>query len=337
MNRSSFNQVLTDPNLLSQLTISDLESVVKEYPWFSLAQVLLAKSYKSAGDARSTQQMAVAATQHANRMWMHQFVREEIAPSQANELGSSTSEIETSPTIATASLEEPTAKVESKPIPETKNLAEQILLDEEEKLVSKPIETRENKATRIEIQLESAFEKTSETESAPLTLEPSHQEENKVEFDELDKHILATAVSSVILQEVSEEQEIQIEKDLTHPVSTIDIADESEDEFIHWLSGGSKNSIAIDDEIKSAENLIDQFIANEPKITPGKVEQYTGVHLAKDSLDDNFDWVTETMAKLYVAQGKTERARKAYKQLIKLHPEKTIYFEQQLKALNSRK
>jgi tetratricopeptide (TPR) repeat protein len=337
MNRSSFNQVLTDPNLLSQLTISDLESVVKEYPWFSLAQVLLAKSYKSAGDARSTQQMAVAATQHANRMWMHQFVREEIAPSQANELGSSTSEIETSPTIATASLEEPTAKVESKPIPETKNLAEQILLDEEEKLVSKPIETRENKATRIEIQLESAFEKTSETESAPLTLEPSHQEENKVEFDELDKHILATAVSSVILQEVSEEQEIQIEKDLTHPVSTIDIADESEDEFIHWLSGGSKNSTAIEDEIKSAENLIDQFIANEPKITPGKVEQYTGVHWAKDSLDDNFDWVTETMAKLYVAQGKTERARKAYKQLIKLHPEKTIYFEQQLKALNSRK
>ena len=337
MNRSSFNQVLTDPNLLSQLTISDLESVVKEYPWFSLAQVLLAKSYKSAGDARSTQQMAVAATQHANRMWMHQFVREEIALSQANEVGSSTSEIETSPTIATASLEEPTAKVESKPIPETKNLAEQILLDEEEKLVSKPIETRENKATRIEIQLESAFEKTSETESAPLTLEPSHQEENKVEFDELDKHILATAVSSVILQEVSEEQEIQIEKDLTHPVSTIDIADESEDEFIHWLSGGSKNSTAIEDEIKSAENLIDQFIANEPKITPGKVEQYTGVHLAKDSLDDNFDWVTETMAKLYVAQGKTERARKAYKQLIKLHPEKTIYFEQQLKALNSRK
>ena len=337
MNRSNFNQVLTDPNLLSQLTITDLESVVKEYPWFSLAQVLLAKSYKSAGDARSTQQMAVAATQHANRMWMHQFVREEIAPSITNEVDSSTSEIETSTTIATAPPVEPTVTIESKPKPETKNLAEQILQDEEEKLVSKSIEAKENNASQFEIQLENTIEKSFETESAPLTLETSQQEDIKVEFDELDKHILATAVSSVILQEVSEEQEIQIEKDLTHPVSTIDIADESEDEFIHWLSGGSKNSTAIEDEIKSAENLIDQFIANEPKITPGKVEQYTGVHLAKDSLDDNFDWVTETMAKLYVAQGKTERARKAYKQLIKLHPEKTIYFEQQLKALNSRK
>ena len=82
MNRSSFNQVLTDPTLLDQLSISDLESVVKEYPWFSLAQVLLAKTYQSSGDARSTQQMAIAATQHANRMWMHQFVREDIAPSR---------------------------------------------------------------------------------------------------------------------------------------------------------------------------------------------------------------------------------------------------------------
>ena len=337
MNRSSFNQVLTDPNLLSQLTTSDLESVVKEYPWFSLAQVLLAKSYNSAGDARSTHQMAVAATQHANRKWMHQFVREEIVPSQTNEVSSSTSEIETSPTIAAAPLEEPSATIESKPLPETKNLAEQILQDEEEKLVSKPIETKDNKASRFEIQLENTVEKSSETESAPLTLETSQQEDIKVEFDELDKHILATAVSSVILQEVSEEQEIRTEKEITRPAPTIDIANESEDEFIHWLSGGSKNSTAIDDEIKSAESLIDQFIANEPKITPGKVEQYTGVHLAKDSLDDNFDWVTETMAKLYVAQGKTERARKAYKQLIKLHPEKTIYFEQQLKALNSRK
>ena len=337
MNRSSFNQVLTDPNLLSQLTISDLESVVKEYPWFSLAQVLLAKSYNSAGDARSTHQMAVAATQHANRKWMHRFVREEIDPSQTNEVGSSTSEIETSPTIAAAPLEEPSATIESKPLPETKNLAEQILQDEEEKLVSKPIETKENKASRFEIQLENTVEKSSEPINSPLTPETSQQEDIKVEFDELDKHILATAVSSVILQEVSEEQEIRTEKEITRPAPTIDIANESEDEFIHWLSGGSKNSTSIDDEIKSAESLIDQFIANEPKITPGKVEQYTGVHLAKDSLDDNFDWVTETMAKLYVAQGKTERARKAYKQLIKLHPEKTIYFEQQLKALNSRK
>lgn len=84
MNKSNFNQVLTNPALLSQLTTSDLELVVKEYPWFSLAQVLLAKSYSRAGDVRSTQQLAMAATQHANRLWIHDFIRgkevEEIVP-----------------------------------------------------------------------------------------------------------------------------------------------------------------------------------------------------------------------------------------------------------------
>jgi Tfp pilus assembly protein PilF len=43
------------------------------------------------------------------------------------------------------------------------------------------------------------------------------------------------------------------------------------------------------------------------------------------------------MAKLYATQGKTDRARKAYKRLIELHPEKKIHFENQLKVLNQRK
>ena len=89
--------------------------------------------------------------------------------------------------------------------------------------------------------------------------------------------------------------------------------------------------------VQPSIDLIEKFIASEPRITPGKVEQYTGVSFAKDSLEENFEWVTETMAKLYAAQGKIDRARKAYKRLIELHPEKKIHFENQLKALNQRK
>jgi tetratricopeptide (TPR) repeat protein len=91
------------------------------------------------------------------------------------------------------------------------------------------------------------------------------------------------------------------------------------------------------EEVQPSLDLIEKFIATEPRITPGKVEQYTGVSFAKESLEENFDWVTETMAKLYAAQGKIDRARKAYKRLIELHPEKKIHFENQLKVLNQRK
>lgn len=139
------------------------------------------------------------------------------------------------------------------------------------------------------------------------------QEKDSDGYDELDKHILATAVSSVIFQEVSENEVSPAENsNLNLPSNSIEKT-ESDDEFIHWLIGESTENIEeveLSNEIKSAESLIDQFIASDPKITPGKVEQYTGVHLAKDSLDDNFEWVTETMAKLYVAQGKLNEQEK---------------------------
>lgn len=337
MNKSNFNQVLADPTLLGQLTISDLESVVKEYPWFSLAQVLLAKSYKTSGDARSTQQMAFAATQHANRMWMHDFVRSETIPVESKitlkdeELDSKNNLSETRSALESLEPEARSSKTDSK------RLADQILQDEEEKVVVPLVKNIKSEEEYIEISLQEDTDiKTPEESKSEANPTTENKEFNKSEYDELDKHILATAVSSVIFQEVALEEntELKTESDIT--------ATSSQDEFIQWLSGVAAEScdreIEIDStELKSTENLIDQFIANEPKITPGKVEQYAGVHLAKDSLEDNFEWVTETMAKLYVAQGKTERARKAYKQLIKLHPEKSIYFEQQLKALNSRK
>jgi tetratricopeptide (TPR) repeat protein len=43
------------------------------------------------------------------------------------------------------------------------------------------------------------------------------------------------------------------------------------------------------------------------------------------------------MAQLYARQGKLDKARKAYKKLIELYPEKSIYFAAQLKNLDKLK
>ncbi|MFM7770622.1 MAG: hypothetical protein ACKO8Q_08700, partial [Bacteroidota bacterium] len=161
------------------------------------------------------------------------------------------------------------------------------------------------------------------------------------EFDILDKHILAAAVSSSIYQEVSENHDVSKDQSVTAS-NPFKENYESDDNFINWLAGAAleheNEGVELEDvDIKKSEEIIEKFIASEPKITPGKVDQYNQIQLGKDSLEDNFEWVTETMAKLYISQGKTERARRVYKQLIILHPEKSIYYEQQLKSLNSRK
>ncbi|MFN9799482.1 MAG: tetratricopeptide repeat protein, partial [Bacteroidota bacterium] len=84
-------------------------------------------------------------------------------------------------------------------------------------------------------------------------------------------------------------------------------------------------------------SLIDRFIRMEPKITPGKSADYDTGNLARESLEEDFGLVTETMAILFARQGKLDRARKVYRRLIELHPEKSVYFAAQLKNLNANK
>jgi tetratricopeptide (TPR) repeat protein len=80
--------------------------------------------------------------------------------------------------------------------------------------------------------------------------------------------------------------------------------------------------------------LIERFIKMDPRITPGKAADYSISDQAKESLEDDLGYVTETMAQLFVFQGKIDRARKAYKKLMVLHPEKSVYFATQLKNID---
>jgi hypothetical protein len=80
-------------------------------------------------------------------------------------------------------------------------------------------------------------------------------------------------------------------------------------------------------------DLIDRFIHSEPQIARGKASEYQPGNLAKDSLEEDFSFVTETMAVLFAKQGKLDKARKAFRKLMEQHPEKSIYFAAQLKNL----
>ena len=335
MKNKPFNELLKSPHLLASMPIEELEEITKNYPWFSLAHSYLAKAYQENKSHKTSGQIALASTLHSNRTWLYGFLK---APIFQQENPS-----ELTNTLPTEVITEPIVEAVSSAVVSSTSLAELAasMMDEEPEVreVKRGEEPEVREVKRGEEELEQVVREDKRGE------EKGSEEIEDLDF--LDKSILATAVSSSIFLEVSEPD--YVEQDATQGP-----AEEGESNALFtWLRSvseeegiiekgreekrGEENARKSIESIQPSIDLIEKFIATEPRITPGKVEQYTGVSFAKESLEENFDWITETMAKLYAAQGKIDRARKAYKRLIELHPEKKIHFENQLKVLNQRK
>ena len=85
------------------------------------------------------------------------------------------------------------------------------------------------------------------------------------------------------------------------------------------------------------QELLDKFLKIEnPKPLGNSNVEYDNSNIEKaikQSADDTFKIVTETMAKVYAKQGNKQKAIKIYQQLIKLKPEKETYFINQIELL----
>ena len=76
----------------------------------------------------------------------------------------------------------------------------------------------------------------------------------------------------------------------------------------------------------SANELIDVFIKNEPRISRPLASFFNPVDAARESIVDEENIVSETLAKIYFDQGKFEKSINIYRKLSLKNPEKSSYF-----------
>jgi len=83
-------------------------------------------------------------------------------------------------------------------------------------------------------------------------------------------------------------------------------------------------------------DLIDRFIETSPSISkPQPAKFYKPAEKAKESFNENFDLVTETLAKIYIKQANYKRAILVYEKLSLLYPEKISYFATRISELQT--
>jgi tetratricopeptide (TPR) repeat protein len=85
----------------------------------------------------------------------------------------------------------------------------------------------------------------------------------------------------------------------------------------------------------SSIDLVEKFIKLRPEINrPGDKDYNNEIEIANESLEEDYELVSETMALLFEKQGHIKKAIKIYEKLILIYPEKNTYFAARISELN---
>lgn len=177
----------------------------------------------------------------------------------------------------------------------------------------------------------------SELESHPEEVNEVAEVQKTEKPVELEADILSHAVHSSISVEVDEydfEEEIKEEEiEVEEAESTQEEA--SEKDFFAWLES-PKTSKKVEEKPKYDEDLINKFIQEEPRIK-AKKDFFSPIDMAQQSVTEDENLISETLAKIYVAQGSYAKAIKAYEKLSLKYPEKSTYFADLIKETKEKR
>ena len=98
----------------------------------------------------------------------------------------------------------------------------------------------------------------------------------------------------------------------------------------------AKKSQKREEKTLSKAEIIDKFIAENPSISRPKQEFFNPMTAAQESVIDQENIVSETLAMIYEKQGYFEKAISIYEKLKLKYPEKSIIFAAQINVLKNK-
>ena len=297
MNKKVFNRLLKNPANISHEYKNDLKKLVDTFPYATNIRLLYLSSLLNDADVIFEQELKKTAAYISDRRILRRLISKTAA--KENYI-----------------IQKPKMKVSVKETEFLTSTKDKVITQEEPKA---------NKSSDKET---ISTKKSNHSNESLEEINTTNQINSITELDDLIINSAIDASISIDIDAVSTE----INKENSRPKTFLEWIKASEvTEIKSELSPKQKERIEFKEK---AEILIDQFIQNQPKIKP-KAEFYSAENMAKKSIEDSEEIVTETLAKVYADQGNIEKAKSIYNQLILKNPEKKSYFASLIKDLRS--
>lgn len=341
MNADSIVAMLLDLNHESALKPEDGEALLLRYPYFEAGRFALLRKLREQGDYRFQEQLKQAAVHCSDRKALYHFVerqageaqntepvkvaKEVLAASTADDLSESTPEVapigDSSQTLEFVQKFEDRTPVrvvsglQEIELPSAQNPEEQPEKETPSVLSSPGLV---NPATTTPAQAEQTPVANAATQRKPRI------NWNPDQAIEAPNDILSQILAYPELgkSETEKESTERTEnKAPAHPEFVEKKPAEEPRRFTEWLKATQAGAVQAGQTTPPTTQI--QEVEERPA---PKASFFNPIEMARKSVEDRDDLVTETLAKVYLSQGDTNRALRIYHKLSLLYPEKSAYF-----------
>lgn len=343
---AQLQKYMKNPGMLDQSTIPELEQLIREFPYFQIAHILLAINSKTANHIRYSGRLKMAAAHAGDRGLLRRHIENISARTidVAERIETSTEAIivplvpDTMPEVSQVVSDASPENIEELPsqIEEQKEVTPLSFVGDSKKQPDAKADVPEEQSQSLLSHLRELADQR-EHETAGASDEPGRVD---VSVEKVTDTAVEISAKESFADEKSE-KDTAIDDMATFPD---DLLLESLQYSQYRLEDALKDELSpqneFDEEVNEGlqdktKQIIDRFIEAGPSISKPKKEFFNPADRARESSIDNEGIVTETLAKIYLQQGNPEKAINIYRKLSLNNPNKSAYFAAQIAEIQN--